>query len=42
MPGPAQLLMSRELHVDALTAVQGIITIITHTIALTARCPHCQ
>ncbi|CCF83922.1 ISL3 family transposase [Nitrolancea hollandica] len=42
MLGPTQLLIPPELHVDALTAAQGIITITAHTTALTARCPHCQ
>ena len=42
MPGPPQLLIPPEFHVDALTAAQGIITITAHTTALTAKCPHCQ
>lgn len=42
MGGPIQLLIPPELHVDALTAAHGIITIAAHTAAPTARYPTCQ
>ncbi len=42
MPGPPQLLIPPELHVDALTAAPSSITITAHPTALTAECPTCQ